>query len=105
MILKGEDADLLLQIMDGGVPDYHMKYRRLTHKRDVIPKLALILSLCADDEETNYLNIYTDMMRHIDEDAMFNKLIYGGAKNRKEESNEDKDKRNREIELLRELAE
>lgn len=97
---------MILQALDGGVPTFHKKYRQLTHDSKIIPKLALIIALCnAEDEDTNYLDIYTDMKKHLEEDDMFNRLIYGGAKNRKDESNEDKEKRNREIELLRELAE
>jgi len=97
---------MILQALDGGVPALHKKYRQLTHDSKIIPKLALIVALCnAEDEDTDYLDVYMDMQKHLEEDDMFNQLIYGGAKNRKEESEEDKDNRKREVELLRELAE
>ncbi|RJS72323.1 hypothetical protein CW714_04745 [Methanophagales archaeon] len=48
MKTKGEDAKRILELLDGTLFPLHKKWRKLTHRLDRAPELALILSLYAE---------------------------------------------------------
>ena len=78
MKLTGEDAELLLKLMDSGNSEVHMKWRKTTHKPKNAAKVALLVSLCSDNPSQElFLNALDDVMKHIADDEMLNKLIYG----------------------------
>jgi hypothetical protein len=74
MRTKGEDANNILKLLDGTVFPLHMRYRKLTHKPELAPKLALALALNAKD--ANYFDIWADIQNHIKDDETYNSLFY-----------------------------
>lgn len=78
MKLTGEDAELLLQLMDSGNAEVHMKWRKTTHKPKNAAKIALLVTLSSDrPTPEKFLDAFNDAMKHIADDEMLNKLIYG----------------------------
>ncbi len=71
---EGEDAKRILELLDGTLFPLHKKWRKLTHRLDRAPELALILSLYA--EKATYFDILCDIVNHIEDDEVYNKLIY-----------------------------
>jgi len=81
MKLKGEDAELLLKLIDSGNSEVHMQWRKTTHKPQNAATIAAIVSLCSDSQSLDtFLDAFNDGMKHIADDTMLNKLIYGNKK-------------------------
>ena len=77
MKLTGEDAELLLQLMDSGNSEVHMRWRKTTHKPKNAAKIALLVALCSDNPSQElFLDAFNDALKHIADDEMLNKLIY-----------------------------
>ena len=80
---KGEDANNILKLLDGTIFPLHMRYRALTHKPELAPKLALALSLNA--KNAGWFEIWSDIVNHIEDDKVFNKFFYQKKKEDEEE--------------------
>ena len=74
MRAKGEDAVRILELLDGTLFPLHKRWRKLTHRLEIAPELALILSLNA--KKATYLDILCDIVNHIEDDEVYNKLLY-----------------------------
>ena len=74
MRAKGEDAVRILELLDGTLFPLHKRWRKLTHRLEIAPELALILSLNA--KKATYLDILCDIVNHIEDDDVYNKLLY-----------------------------
>ena len=71
---EGEDAERILELLDGTLFPLHKKWRKLTHRLEIAPELALILSLYA--KNATYFDILCDIVNHIEDDEVYNKLLY-----------------------------
>lgn len=74
MRTEGEDAKRILELLDGTLFPLHKRWRKLTHRLDRAPELALILSLYA--KNATYFDILCDIVNHIEDDEVYNKLLY-----------------------------
>lgn len=90
MTLKGEDAELLLKLLDSGNSEVHMQWRKTTHKPENVAKIAAIVSFYSESDSPNiFMDAFEDGMRHIADDEMLNKLIYGNKKKEEDSSGVD----------------
>lgn len=93
MRLQGEDAALLLRLIDGGVPELHMKHRARTHNPDMALKIALVMAMNTEDDQGDmFAAAFQDSMDHIRDDLLYNQMFYGRKKrSTDEELEEDED--------------
>ena len=90
MQLQGEDADLLLKLLDGGIPKLHMKHRARTHNPDMALKIALVMAMNTEDDPGDVLSAaFLDGMQHIQDDLLYNQMFYGRKKKEDDVDSED----------------
>lgn len=87
MRTQGEDANLILHLLDSGVPEAHMKVRKITHTPEMATKIALITSMF--NPEIPFMDALHDTLGHIEDDQLYNKIFYGGKRAKKQQSSTD----------------